>query len=334
MKRILGYAFGPTRDGLIRLSAIISRLRAISREPIEGHLVSNQATAEREPMPGIQCYSCPANAAGIVAKLREMIERVDPSLFLVDRHPLGVENELPPIIGEFPCARALIAGAGAQPKAPPANSPPVELMARAMYDLTISPADQIPFHEYGRSLQVEPLVSREPAEFVPQVDARTYLRQTVKPLFVFHEEAGIRLYERLRADCQTCGGLRIEWRLATQDKSNEARFPKECVYDLSLLAMHQGVAAVIAPPLYSFFHEALSSGVPALFVPLGGKMAEENARGGPLLATDAKSLFKRIQAGEMPDPRAPIRMRGAAQAADFLRQHLGQRQPRPVGVGW
>jgi hypothetical protein len=214
--------------------------------------------------------------------------------------------------------------------APPPEGVVPEAFVRDMYDFTLAPRDVLNYREHGRILQIEPLVGFEPEEFADLVDARTYWRQSVKSIFLFHEEAGLRLYETLRKECPTCGGLRIEWRLATQDKTLEARFPGECVFDLKTLRMHAGLACIVAPPVYSYYHEMVASGAPTLFVPLRGKLEEANRRAGPLLAPDNAALVKRIQDGGVPEPRQPTKFTGGRQAAMFLRQYLANRPPRKL----
>jgi hypothetical protein len=327
-KPILCYAFGHTRDSVLRLLAITRRLRAMSAD-IETHVVSNQALAEREPEPGVFTYLCPSEGRVIVAKLRELIARLAPTLFLVDSYPLGLHNELLELAGEFPCPCVLVAGTTSMADPIPPGII-LEKTVRHMYDFSLAPRDVVPYREYGRCLQIEPIVSREPQEFADAVESRAFWRGSVKSVFLFHEEAGLRLYERVRKECLLLGGQRIDWRLATQDKTQEARFPGECVFQLNLLRMMPGLAGFVAPPVYSYYFESVASGVPAIFAPLRGKMEEANLRAGPLLMSDNAMLIKQIQEGKLPEAKPPVSLRGARQAALFLRQYLFHRPPRKL----
>lgn len=335
MCRILGYCFGRSLDPVVRTSAILRRLVGWG-EGIEAHLITNQSLADRHPLAGFDHYLCPPDGKAIVAKLRELRARVDPTLVVVDRYLLGIDGELPDVLGEFDCARVLIAGRtelkprrGAAEDAAVVGAAPrranLDAMARQLYDFCLAPADVLPFREHGRTRQVEPIVSCEPREFLQQVDARRHLRHSGKPIFLFYEEAGLRLYESLRRSCTTSRGLRIDWRLATQDRTLDARFPGECLHDLSLQHVMGGVACVIAPPLYSVYHEAVSSGAPALFIGLSEEMASMGRRAGPLFVGDPKVLARRILDGDLPEPGSPRCFGGAMEAARELRECLGVR---------
>jgi hypothetical protein len=322
MPRLLGYAFGKSLDPVVRLSSIMRRLTAWGKD-VEAHLVTNQTIAEKEPIPGFSHYVCAAEPKAIVAKLRELIERVDPTLLLVDRHVVGVAGELPGVLPAFDCARVLVQGYVEENRtAPPAD---LEDAARRSYDLCLAPADLLGYREHGRTLQTDPIVSFEPSEFLAMVDARTLLRHAGKPIFVFHEEAGVRLYESLKKACPTSGGLRIDWRLATQDMTLDARFPGECIHRLSYMNAMPAVAAVIAPPHYSIFYETQSAGTPALFTGSTQQAERIGRRVGPLFVSDPRVLAKRILQGDLPEPTAPKIFGGARHAARELRSLIGAR---------
>jgi len=318
MARLLGYCFGRTLDGVIRVASVFSQLMKMGGKGFEAHLIGNQQLAQRNPLPGFTYYQCPPDARAIAAKMAELVERVSPELLLVDAYPLGIANELPNIIPSIPSPVVLLLGAT---NAPPPLVTNVEAMVRDLYDISIAPGDFLPFHDYGRVLHVDPIVAAEPEEFIDQVDARKQLKYAGKPIFVFHDSAGqgARTYERLRAECLTCGGLRIEWRIATQDKSLETRFAGQTLSAPSLLTLASALGAVVSLPTYAQVHEAVCGGVPALFLPFKGDLEMLNRRAGPNLILDENALVRTILSGEIPESRTPSRLMGAKQAAKALR---------------
>ena len=327
-RRLLAYAFGPGFDHVVRVAAVLRRLTRY--RDVEAHILTNHTVLGREAYPNFTFYECPMAGKSIVPKLRELIIRVKPMLFLVDGFPKGIYGELPEVLPDFPCPCVLLQQALAPVDQARGNLPD---FVNRHYEITIAARDALAYPELGRALQVEPLCLYDHDEFLDEVDAKLELGYAGRPICVFQDSApgGVRLYELLRKQCDTINGLRVEWRLHTNDTTISSRFPeKEILHGLGFAHLMRGIRLVVTAAGYSSYHEALAMGVPTLWMPVTANQHDlQQRRVGPMAISDPKRLVISIKSGQIPDSCAPLRFNGATVAARYIRQLIGFRHARP-----
>jgi len=327
MKRLLAYAFGNTFDHVMRVAAVLRQLTRFN--DVEAHVLSNHTMLDRKAHPRFHWYECPVSRTSIVPKLRELIARVQPMLFLVDGFPVGIEGELLEVLPDFPCPCVLLQQA-ITPRDSAAWGNLPDIVAQR-YEVTIAPRDTLAYPELGRSLPVEPLVFNSLEDWEDEVDAKLAVKYSGRPVCLCYDSipGGVRLYEMLKKHCPTINGLRVEWRLHTNDSSTAARFPNEVLSGISVAHLSRAFRMAVAPGGYGCFHEAMTTGVPTLFMPSADPHDLQARRVGPLAIADPKRLITMIQTGDLPEPHLPIQVNGAETAARFLRQLIGYRVWRP-----
>jgi hypothetical protein len=324
MISILGYGFGNTYDPAMRVAGLIRRLA--EHEGVEGHVLANQMPADRRATAGISWYECPIDKANIMSKLRELILRVNPMLFIVDGYPMGIRGDLERLLPEFHCPAVLVQRYLPAKYYYEKNLPD---FTREYYQATIAPSDVLPYVPLGRSIHTDPIPCYDHDKVLDPVDAKIELHYSGRPIYVVSDAMpdGVRLFKTLLKRCPTVKGLRIDWRLHTNDPLVLREYEEVAITSLSLGSVAEALSGMILPAGYAMYYDAVQSGVPTIFMAQNDPDDDQEKRVGSDVMTDATQLLKRIQEGDFPEQVPAKSYTGGKVASEFLRQIICYRTP-------
>jgi hypothetical protein len=260
--------------------------------------------------------------------IRDIIDRINPELFIVDTYPEGIRKELLPLFADQHCKRALLRRHIEPQIISPAE---MEALAKEYYDLVLN-FESLPTLTHNGEIDCHPLLIRDADELLEPGVARGVLmaKNSEKVVLAVTTDQKGRSLEFLSMIEKAFSTIRHEefvLRFASPHHFNEVRENWHTIRYFPLFELFRGVDLLVATTENTnVFYETCAAGLPSLFIqeqdgrPLWEPSELQNLSGPSLEEVERK--LREAMDNVAKRPEEPLLFENRAQKAAAYLSHL------------
>jgi len=267
--RVLFYCLGAGMGHLTRAAAILRKLRRLVSGDIA--IITNSPfhyLLEIENLHIIYLKNLTEINEQTGSLIRDIIEKINPELFIVDTYPEGIRKELLPLFNGRSCKRALLR----RHLAPAIISPcEMEAMAKKYYDLVLD-FESLPTLTHNGEIACHPLLIRDAEELLEPEMARDVLmgktgEKVVLAVTTAEKQKSLEFLSMVEKAFSTIRHEEFVLRFASPYHFANVREDWHTIRYFPLFELFRGVDLLVAPTdNINVVHEATAMGMPALFI--------------------------------------------------------------------